>query len=221
MINTIFYVYLQSNTFKVTNFMFMYFKIDSYRCPLKLLRIFLVMFLLIASVESVAGQKRREEPPPLRDRIFFGGSFGLQLGTYTSIEINPVIGVWLLPRLSVAAGPGYEYIKYQNYSTSIYSLRAYMQFAVLKDIDKIIPLGVHSSIIFHAEDELLNLDSEHWQTNVTNREDRFFVNSLLIGGGLSQQIGKKGSFNILVLWVVTDSGYDIYNNPEFRIGFTF
>jgi hypothetical protein len=219
--NTIFYVYLQSNIFKVTNLRFMYFNIHSYRCSVKFLRILMVMILLISANDFAFGQKPREEPPPLRDRIFFGGSFGLQLGTYTSIEINPVIGVWLLPRLSVAAGPGYEYIKYQNISTSIYSVRGYLQFAVLKDIDKFIPLGVHSSIVFHAEDELLNLDSEYWQTNIINREDRFFVNSLLLGGGLSQQIGRKGSFNILVLWVVTDSGYDIYNNPEFRIGFTF
>jgi len=180
----------------------------------------MIWVLLFASIDFVAAQKRREEPPPLRERIFFGGSFGLQFGTYTSIEINPVIGIWLLPRLSVAAGPGYEYIKYQNISTSIYSARGYLQFAVLKDIDKFIPLGAHSSIIFHAEDELLNLDAVSWG-NVNSSEARFYVNSLLLGGGLSQQIGRKGAFTILVLWVVTDSGYDIYNNPEIRIGFTF
>jgi hypothetical protein len=186
------------------------------------LRSYTVFYIFFVTSGLVAyGQNRREEPPPLKDRIFFGGSFGLQLGTYTSIEINPVVGIWLLPRLSVAAGPGFEYLQYQKISTTIYSVRGYLQFAVLKDIDKFIPLGVHSSIVFHAEDELLNLDSEYWQTNITNREDRFYVNSLLLGGGLSQQIGRKGSFNILVLWVVTDSGYDIYNNPEIRIGFTF
>ncbi len=219
--NINFYVYLQSNIFKVTKFRFMYFNFDSYRGSIKLLRISLAIIILMSVFDSVSGQRPREEPPPLRDRIFIGGSFGLQLGSYTSIEINPVIGIWLLPRLSVAAGPGYEYIKYQNISTSIYSVRGYLQFAVLKDIDKFIPLGLHSSIVFHAEDELLNLDSEYWQSNIISREDRFFVNSLLLGGGLSQQIGRKGSFNILVLWAVTDSGYDIYNNPEIRIGFTF
>jgi hypothetical protein len=221
MINTIFYVYLQSKLIKVTKFRLMCFIRASYRRISLILRSILVLLVVFTSLDSVYGQRRREEPPPLRERIFFGGSFGLQLGTYTSIEINPVVGIWLLPRLAVAAGPGYEYMKYQNISTSIFSARGYLQFAVLKDIDKFIPLGVHSSIIFHAEDELLNLDSDYWQTNVTRREDRFFVNSLLVGGGLSQQIGRRGSFNILVLWVITDSGYDIYNNPEIRIGFTF
>jgi hypothetical protein len=186
----------------------------------KIIRITFMFLFILLSVVEVEGQRTREEPPPLRDRIFLGGSFGLQLGTYTSIEINPVIGYWLLPRLAVAIGPGYEYMKYQNISTSIYSARGYMELTLLRDIDKFIPLGVHSSIVLHAEDELLNLDTEDWQ-NITSRENRFNVNSLLVGGGLSQQIGRKGSFNILVLWVVTDSGYDLYNNPEIRIGFTF
>jgi hypothetical protein len=220
MINTIFYVYLQSKLFKVTKFRFMYLINVSYRRSSMLIRITLVSLLILVSIGHADGQRPREEPPPLRDRIFVGGSFGLQLGTYTSIEVNPVVGIWLTPRLAVAAGPGYEYMKYQNMSTSIFSARGYVQFAVLKDIDKFIPLGVHSSIVFHAEDELLNLNSDYWG-NITRREDRFFVNSILVGGGLSQQIGRKGSFNILVLWVITDSGYDLYNNPEIRIGFTF
>lgn len=186
----------------------------------KIIRVTFMFLFILLSVVEVEGQRTREEPPPLRDRIFLGGSFGLQLGTYTSIEINPVIGYWLLPRLAVAVGPGYEYMKYQNISTSIYSARGYVELTLLRDIDKFIPLGVHSSIVLHAEDELLNLDTEDWQ-NITSRENRFNVNSLLVGGGLSQQIGRKGSFNILVLWVVTDSGYDLYNNPEIRIGFTF
>jgi hypothetical protein len=219
--NTIFYVYLQCNISKVTKFIFMNFNSCSYRCSTKLPRFVMMLLLAIVLIGSAWGQKRREEPPPLKERIFFGGNFGLQFGTYTSIEISPVVGIWLLPRLSVAAGPGYEYLKYQNISTSIFSARAYLQFALLRDIDKFIPLGLHSSIVFHAEDELLNLDTDYWQTSITRREDRFFVNSLLIGGGLSQQLGRKGSFNILILWVVTDSGYDIYNNPEIRIGFTF
>jgi len=189
---------------------------QSYRA----LKIRLTLAFLLVSFVSTYAQGRREEPPPLRERIFVGGSFGLQFGSYTSIEINPVVGIWLLPRLAVAAGPGYEYMKYQNVSTSIYSARGYLQFALLRDIDKFIPLGIHSSIVFHAEDELLNLDADYWGS-IARNEDRFFVNSVLIGGGISQQLGRKGSFNILVLWVITDSGYDLYNNPEIRIGFTF
>jgi len=219
--NIIFSVYLYCNISKVTKLGFMNSSDISKHACSRLFRSFLLLVLFLMFFDLSFGQQRGKEAPPLRERIFFGGSFGLQVGTFTSIEINPIVGVWLLPRLAVAAGPGYEYLKYQKMSTSIFSARGYMQFAVLRDIDKFIPLGLHTSIVLHAEDELLNLDADYWQTSVTRREDRFFVNSVLLGGGLSQQIGRKGSFNLLVLWVVTDSGYDLYNNPEIRIGFTF
>jgi hypothetical protein len=180
-----------------------------------------ILVILIAST-PVSAQKRKEPPPPLRERIFFGGSFGLQFGTYTNIEINPIVGLWVFPNLAVAAGPGYQYFndKTYNVSTDIFSAKAYIQLVLLRDIDKFIPLGVHTSIILHGEDEMLNLETEYWKS-ISLSHNRFWVNSLLAGGGLSQQIGKKGAFNILVLWVLTDSGYSLYSNPEIRIGFTF
>jgi hypothetical protein len=182
----------------------------------------IISLILISSNYELYGQKARETAPPLRERIFFGGSFGLQFGSYTNIEINPVIGLWVLPKVALAVGPGYQYFSdnYYNLSTSVFSFKTYGQFVLLRDLNDFIPVGIHTGIVLHLEDELLNLESEYWQ-NVTNGSDRFWLNSLLIGGGLSQPLGKKGAFTILILWVLNDSGYQIYDNPEIRIGFTF
>jgi len=189
---------------------------------IKIFKLLFISFLLLAIDSNLYGQRTREKPPPIRDRIFFGGSFGLQFGSYTNIEINPVVGLWVLPNVAIAAGPGYQYFSdnYYNISTSLFSAKAYGQVVLIRDLDKIIPLGIHTGIVLHIEDELLNLDTEYWQ-NITSGPDRFWLNSLLVGGGLSQQLGRKGSFNILVLWVLNNSGYQIYDNPEIRIGFTF
>jgi hypothetical protein len=189
---------------------------------IQIFKLLFFSFLLLSINTNLYGQRTKEAPPPLRERIFFGGSFGLQFGSYTNIEINPVVGLWVLPNVAIAAGPGYQYFSdnYYNLSTSIFSAKAYGQVVLVRDLDKFIPLGIHTGIVFHIEDELLNLDTEYWQ-NITSRPDRFWLNSLLVGGGISQQIGRKGSFNILILWVLNDSGYQIYDNPEIRIGFTF
>lgn len=189
---------------------------------IQILKLLILSIVLLSSSISLFGQRKKDAPPPLRERIFFGGSFGLQFGNYTNIEINPVVGLWVLPNVAIAAGPGYQYFSdsYYDMSTSLFSLKAYGQVVLLRDLDKFIPLGVHTGIVFHIEDELLNLDTEYWK-NVTARPERFWLNSVLVGGGLSQQIGRKGSFNILILWVLNDSGYQIYDNPEIRIGFTF
>jgi hypothetical protein len=179
----------------------------------------LLAFSFILLSFRAFAQEPPAQKPPLRERLFFGGNFALQFGTYTNIEIDPIIGFWILPRLAVAAGPTYIFYKFDNVRTDIYGGRCYVQYVLFRDIDRFIPLGVHSSIILHVEDEVLSLDSG--LSNSPIESDRFTINTLLGGFGLSQQIGRRGSVNLMVLWTLSDSGYQIYSNPEIRIGFTF
>ena len=185
--------------------------------PKRLLAIVLI-FLLLSP--CLTGQNNREQPPPLGERLFYGGSFSLQLGTITNIELSPVIGLWILPRIAIAAGPSYQFYKIYDEKTDILGGRSYLQVVLLRDIDKFIPLGIHTSIFFHIEDEMLALRSDFWK-NITIQPKRFTVNTLLAGGGISQQIGRRSSMNIMVLWALTDPGYKIYSNPEIRIAFIF
>lgn len=180
---------------------------------------FFTILLLFASVSIISGQKRKEEPPPFRERLFFGGNFGLQLGTITDIQVSPVIGLWILPRLAVAVGPNYRFYKYYHERTNIYGGKGYLQFVVIKDINSIIPVGVHIGVFLHFEDELLSLQSSFWNAPVTS--ERFYINTILAGGGISQQIGRRSSLNIMVLWALNESVYDVYSNPEIRVSFNF
>lgn len=166
------------------------------------------------------GNSSESDSPSVKERLFYGGSFSLQLGTVTNIEISPVIGFWILPRVALAAGPSYRYYKFYSSRTSIYGGRTYVQYVVFRDLDKLIPLGIHTSLFLHAEDEMLSLDSEYWR-NVTLSPKRFTVNTFLAGAGLSQQISKRGSINFIVLWALNQSDDQVYNNPEIRISFIF
>jgi hypothetical protein len=169
---------------------------------------------------SVNSQKVNRETPPLRERIFFGGDFGLQFGTYTDIEIAPVIGLWVLPRVAVAAGPEYTYYAIKNYgSTSIFGARVYTQLVLIQDINNIIPAGIHLGLFVHAEDEIQSFESDFWD-NTQSGSERFNVNALLFGGGISQPMGRRGALNIIALWALDDP-YKIYSSPEIRISFTF
>jgi len=177
-----------------------------------------ILMLFFSSAIS-SGQKTKEDAPPLKDRLFYGGSFSLQLGSVTNIEVAPVIGLWVLPKIAVAAGPSYRFYKDLAGKTDIFGGRSYVQLVIFRDIDKFIPLGIHTSIFLHCEDEMLSLDSEFWR-NVIFRPKRFMINTVLAGAGISQQIGSRAFFNIMVLWAFNDSE-NIYNNPEIRIGFVF
>jgi hypothetical protein len=185
----------------------------------------MILCLLTLIIPAVSGQvSSKEESPALKERIFFGGNFSLQLGTITNIEVSPVIGFWLRPRIAIALGPDYNYYKDPYLKTSIYGGRGYVQFVVLRDLNKFIPIGNGTGIFLHLEDEVLSLDSYAWK-NVTSSPGRFSINTALAGAGLSQQIGRRAAINFMVLWAIFESDPEltsaIYSNPEIRIGFVF
>jgi hypothetical protein len=179
-----------------------------------------ILLLLFTCSSVIYSQKVKEEVPPLRERMFFGGSFGLQFGSITDIQVSPVVGLWLLPRLAVALGPDYRFYKDHYNTTNIYGGKGYVQFVVIKNINSFIPLGSNTGIFLHCEDDLLSLESSFWKYP-PYKSDRFYINTILAGGGISQQIGRRSSLNFIVLWALNDSGYGVYGNPEIRVSFTF
>jgi hypothetical protein len=195
------------------------------------LRIILLFILCgILSVSKVSAQEakedqypfdqKEEQTPAFKERLFYGGSLGLMFGTITDIQISPVVGYWILPRIAVAVGPSYRYYKNYYDRTALYGGKAYLEFVIVQDLNSFIPMGSHTGIFFHVENELLSLKTSFWK-DPPYQADRFYVNTVLAGGGLSQQIGKRASMNFMILWPVNDSGYEIYSKPEIRVTFTF
>ena len=147
---------------------------------------------------------------------------GTSVGTITNIEIAPLVGVWLLPRVAVAAGPEYRYYAQKHFGgTNIFGGRAYTQLVLIQDINNIIPAGLHLGLFLHAEDELLNLESKtpFWVNNQVTT-DRFNINTFLVGGGVSQPMGRRSALNIIALWALNDP-YGLYRSPDIRVSFTF
>jgi len=166
-------------------------------------------------------QTEKSSTPAAIDRLFFGGSFGLSLGTITDISVSPVVGFWLLPRLAVAAGPSYRYYKDPIDRTALYGGRGYLQFVVIQNLNSVVPMGVHTGLFIHLEDELLSLKTSFWKNPPPYLTDRFYVNTVLAGAGISQQLGKRSSLNFMALWPLNESNYAIYSKPILRLSFIF
>jgi hypothetical protein len=179
----------------------------------------LTICILFAALSVTSGQKVKEQKPPLRERMFFGGNLGLQFGTYTNIHVTPIVGLWVMPRIAVAAGPNFTYYKDPYYETIMYGGNAYVEFVPIRDINNALQIGLHMGIFLHLEDELLSLESAVWDPQ--NPNDRFSANTLLGGFGISQQLGARSSLNLMFLWTLTNSGYALYSNPEIRVSFSF
>ncbi len=190
---------------------------------IKSIKITVLLGLFVLNFPAAEAQKEEEERPPIKERIFFGGNFSLQIGTYTDIELSPLVGVWIFPRIAVAAGPSYRFYKFLDEKTNIFGLHTYAQFVFLRDLDKILPTGMHTSLFLHIEEEILSLESKFWKptTYIESQPRRFYEYATLAGAGISQQIGIRSSVNIIFLWSLTSSEYALYNNPEIRISFIF
>jgi hypothetical protein len=165
-------------------------------------------------------KRESREVPPLKERVFFGGNLGLQFGTYTDIEVSPIIGLWILPRVGIAAGPNFRYYKFLSNSTVIFGGKTYVELLFLEDLDNLIPLSLHLGFFLHGEFETLSLESAYFRDPPYDSK-RFMTNTFLAGGGIRQQMGQKSSLNITFLWALNDSGYNIYGDPEIRVSFMF
>jgi hypothetical protein len=156
----------------------------------------------------------------LRQRLYFGGSFGLQFGTITDIEVSPLAGFRLTPALSVAAGPSLEYYRDPYFKTLIFGGRGYLRYTLIRDISKIIPLGTNTGLYAQLENDVLLLENQYFGFSGAT-EGRFMNNTLLVGGGISQQISQRGRMNFSILFVANNPEFDFYDNPVIRIGFNF
>lgn len=159
-------------------------------------------------------------------RFYFGGNLGLMFGTYTVIDISPLVGYKVTERFHVGAGLTYTYYKYSiegtntgansmSFSTSIYGGRLFTRYFVA------------SNLFLHVEDELINLDLPDLAEYYANHRfvlSRQWLNSVLVGGGYGYGFGSDGpAISISVLFRLNHEFEDFYpyQNPIIRIGLGF
>ena len=184
------------------------------------LSVIITLIFVLSSESIIYAQKRSNDTPSVRERIFFGGDIGLAFSSQqTYIDLSPVVGFWILPRLNVAIGPKYEFYKDPYSRSNIFGGRLYSQFVIVKDLNEAIPIGLNLGIFLDVEEEIYNL-KQSYDDGTQAYSDSYFIHTPLIGVGISQPIGQRASFNFMVLWALYDK-YDIYPDPVLRISFSF
>ncbi len=143
-----------------------------------------------------------------RERIFVGGSLGLQFGTITAISISPIVGYWITNRLSAGIGGTYQYYNDrsfgQSFTTSVYGGGVFARFLVIPDA------------FIHAEYERASLESFRFDPG--SDQTRIWEDNYFVGAGYRLRIGEKAFFNIMLLFNLNDDSQVYYQNPHFRFG---
>lgn len=147
---------------------------------------------------------------PIKDRLVYAGNVGLNFGNVTSISVSPMVGYKVTNKFIPGVGVTYNYLRfhYVNYvskAINIYGGSIWARYYILENI------------FLHGEYEALNGEWDpYFRPNY-----RYYLNSLLVGGGYRESFGKLSSY-ILVLYNVTYSQDSPYPTPLIiKAGFGF
>jgi hypothetical protein len=173
----------------------------------KYLFVFFLVFLLNFSAN--AQREIYQDSIPFKDRLYFGGNFGMQFGTVTLLDFSPLVGVMITPKFSSGVGITYQYFDDNRYiggESSSYGGRVFSRYNVLPNI------------FTHAEFEFINFDNYNI---LEDRFERIWANSLFLGGGYFAPFGPRGGANFTFLYnVLHDNLRSPYGEPYvIRVGF--
>lgn len=165
--------------------------------------------------------EEQEEGQPLRfiDRLYVGGSFGLQFGTFTNISLLPTVSYAFTPKFYGGLGAVYHYASGNGFKLNHYGGRAFTQLELF-DLSQMELLNFgDGAILAHAEVEILSIEVPFYDALGRRRTDRSALTIPMIGLGFRQKLSSKGSFDLLVLYNGADDMNNPYNNPVIRFGF--
>lgn len=156
----------------------------------------------------VEKEKPQKPKPPLKDRIYFGGTVGLTLGNYTRISVHPLVGYKFTPKLSGGLKVIYEYISDNRYSSkytaSNYGGSLFARYRIIP------PLYAHV--------EYAQISYELY--NPLGESSRLWVPFLYVGAGYSQRMGGGAWLNFQILFDVLQDSNSPYEQwaPFYSIG---
>ena len=109
-----------------------------------------------------------------KEKLYLGGGLGLQFGSYTVIDISPIIGYRFNEQFS--GGVGITYLYYSDnrfdYQTSVYGGGPFLRYAFVENL------------FLHLEYQILN--AEYYELGDYFRQD---VHYMWVGGGFRQELG--------------------------------
>lgn len=163
-------------------------------------------YTFLASAQREIDEEMR---PPLKDRLYFGGNFGMSFGTITFIDVSPLVGAMITNKLSGGMGATYQYFNDSRFvggESNLYGGRVFGRY------------NVFPNFFFHTEYEMLNFDLFNMASETFQRQ---WVPGFFVGAGYFAPFGNRGGANFTFLYnLMFDNRRSPYNEPYvIRIGF--
>jgi len=146
------------------------------------------------------------------DHLSLGGSFILQFGLYSIVEVEPLLSYHFNQSFMIGIGPVYQYeslassIYGYGLTASAYGGRIAALYFLPDDLSKIFIMG---------EFDVLNVPEP---SIYTYQVDRGYLSLPMLGIGYKEAVSDKVFFCIYGLWNFNNSLYNPFTNPVINFG---
>lgn len=178
-------------------------------------RLIVLITSLISTITTLSAQEPiilgQPPKPTLKDHLFYGGSFGLQVGSSTLIDISPLIGYKITPKIGIGVSTTYRYYAVKNYFNTDYYLKTNVFGGSI--FGRAI---IYQNFFAHAEYEYLTWKNK--KSAGTTLPATMNFQSVLVGAGYREPISENAFMYLLVLWNLNETIDSPYTNPVIRAG---
>lgn len=178
-----------------------------YMKRVSLLLVFLLTcFVVTAQREDddyVAPAKPEKEPWVWRENLFYGGGLGLAFGNVTAINLNPQVGVKVLPWLGTGVGVDYNFVGSSGRNIQTFGPTGFVR---LRPVDFLIAQAEITQVFvrerFNAQELSYNFPMA------------------LVGVGYQDGSRDRGGFFIMLMTDLIDDPLSPFPGLTFRTGFS-
>jgi len=162
------------------------------------------LFSIAQAMDSVKAEDetKNEVPqnaPSGESKWYYGGTVGFSFwNDYTYIGIYPLVGYKVTPKFSIGGKIGYSYYNYHNtdLSTNNYGGSVFTRYRVIPQF------YLHGEFVYFSyEQQTYDLQTREYGT------ERNWVPFILLGGGLSQNIGPN-------VWAYVEVLFDVLQDEN-------
>lgn len=145
--------------------------------------------LNVETASDIAQQQRKNE---ILRKIGVGGTLGLQVGSYTNVELSPEISYHFNDWVCLGVGGTYMFSHYKSYSQAynshVFGARGFVE------------AHFFNYVALHVEYEWLNYEE------YGNTAERTYSHNILMGGGFYQRAGRM-AYYVLLFYNLSNKAY--------------
>ena len=160
--------------------------------------------LVMTMLCRAQGFETYDAPAPknsIKDRFYTGGNIGAQFGSFTFVNIAPLIGFKVTEKFSIGARGQYQYYRSNfGYNSHVFGYSGFGRYFFTQNL------------FAHTEYQVLNGFFDYTVNHRTN------IPHLFIGGGYMYPISDNVSMGVMALYELLQRTYSPYVNPIINVG---